>query len=104
MHLHLVHTKNDIDPLAFQEDTGGWTHSPGKLKWDFTDHLISNHSTSGSAKRIRHLGSKESNTGLLSTVQAQEIVWSSIIKQNNDQVLVEKERTGKNLLTKRNLL
>jgi hypothetical protein len=23
MHLHLVHTKNDIDPLAFQDDKGG---------------------------------------------------------------------------------
>jgi hypothetical protein len=29
---------------------------------------------------------------------------SSKIKQNNDRVLVQKERTGKNLLTKRNLL
>jgi hypothetical protein len=29
---------------------------------------------------------------------------SSRIKQNNDRVLVQKERTGKNLLTKRNLL
>jgi hypothetical protein len=23
MHLHPVHTKNDIDPLAFQNDKGG---------------------------------------------------------------------------------
>jgi hypothetical protein len=23
MHLHPVHTKNDIDPLAFQDDKGG---------------------------------------------------------------------------------
>jgi hypothetical protein len=23
MHLHLVHTNNDIDPLAFQNDKGG---------------------------------------------------------------------------------
>jgi hypothetical protein len=67
-------------------------------------HLISNHSAPGSANRIRHLGSIESNAGLLSTGQAQEIMRSSIIKQNNDWVLVQKECTGKNLLTKRNLL
>jgi hypothetical protein len=67
-------------------------------------HLIRNHSASGSANRIRHLGSIESNTGLLSTGQAQEIMRSSRIKQNNDRVLVQKERTDKNLFTKRNLL
>jgi hypothetical protein len=57
-----------------------------------------------SANRIRHLGSIESNVGLLSTGQAQEIMRSFRIKQNNDRLLVQKERTGKNLLTKRNLL
>jgi hypothetical protein len=67
-------------------------------------HLISIHLTSGSANRIRHLGSRESNAGLLSTGQAQEIMQSSRIKQNNDRVLVQKECTGKNLLTKKNLL
>jgi hypothetical protein len=77
---------------------------PSKLKWDFMGHLISNHSTSRSANRIRHLGSIESNIGILSTGQAQEIMRSTIIKQNNDRVLVQKERTSKNLLTKRNLL
>jgi hypothetical protein len=68
------------------------------------EHLISNHSASRSANRIRHLGSIESNAGLLSIGQAQEIMRSSRIKQNNDRVLIQKERTGKNLLTKRNLL
>jgi hypothetical protein len=77
---------------------------PSKFKWDFSGHLICNHSASGSANRIRHLGSIESNASLLSTGQAQEIMQSSRIKQNNDRVLVQKERTGKNLLTKRNLL
>jgi hypothetical protein len=67
-------------------------------------HLISIHLTSGSANRIRHLGSRKSNAGLLSTGQAQEIMQSSRIKQNNNRALVQKERTGKNLLTKKNLL
>jgi hypothetical protein len=67
-------------------------------------HLISNHSAPGSANRIRRLGSIESNVGLLSIGQAQEIMRSSRIKQNNDRVLIQKERTGKNFLTKRNLL
>jgi hypothetical protein len=66
MHLHPVHTKNDIDPLAFQDDKGGRKRLPDKLKWDFLGNLISNHSASESANRIRHLGSIESNVGLLS--------------------------------------
>jgi hypothetical protein len=74
------------------------------VPWDFMGHLISNHSTCESANRIRHLGSIDSNAGLLSIGQAQEIMRSSRIKQNNDRVLVQKERTVKNLLTKRNLL
>jgi hypothetical protein len=74
MHLHPVHIKNDIDPLTFQDNKGGRKHSPNRLKWDFTGHLISNHSASGSANRIRHLGSIESNTSLLSTDQAQKIM------------------------------
>jgi CRISPR/Cas system-associated protein Csm6 len=66
MHFHPVYTKNDIDPLTFQDDKSGRKHSPGKLKWDFTSHLISNHSASVSADRIRHLDSTESKLGLLS--------------------------------------
>jgi ABC-type lipopolysaccharide export system ATPase subunit len=89
MHLHLVHTKNDIDPLIFQDNKSGVKHLPSKLEWDFMGHLISNHSASESANRIRHLGSIESNAGLLSTGQAQEIMQSSRIKQNNDQVLIQ---------------
>jgi hypothetical protein len=54
-------------------------------------HLISNHSASGSANRIRHLGSIE-------------IMRSSRIKQNTDRMLIQKEHTCKNLLTKRNIL
>jgi hypothetical protein len=67
MHLHLVHTENDIDPLAFEDNKSGQKHSPDKLMWDFMDHLISNHSASGSADRVRNLGSTESKAGLLST-------------------------------------
>jgi hypothetical protein len=67
MHLHPVHTKNDIDPLAFQDDKSSQKHSPGKLKWDFTGHLISNHSTSRSVDRVRHLGSTENKPDLLGT-------------------------------------
>jgi hypothetical protein len=104
MHLHTVHTKNDIDPLIFQDNKSGMKHSPSKLEWDFTGHLISNHSASGSADRRRHLGSTESKAGLLTTGQAKEIMRSSKIKQNNDRVLLQKEHTSKNLLTKRNLL
>jgi hypothetical protein len=67
MHLHLVHTKNDIDSLTFQDDKSGRKYSPGKIKWDFTGYLISNHSASGGADRIRHLGSTKSKPDLLST-------------------------------------
>jgi hypothetical protein len=66
MHLHPVHTENGIDPLAFQDNRSGQKHSPGKLKCNFTGHLISNHSASGSADIVRHLGSTESKPGLLS--------------------------------------
>jgi hypothetical protein len=52
VHLHPVHTKNNINSLAFQDDKAGQKHSPNKLKWDFTDHPIGNHSASGSADRI----------------------------------------------------
>jgi CRISPR/Cas system-associated protein Csm6 len=67
MHLHLVHTKNDIDLVALQDNKSGRKHSPGKLKWDFMGHLISNHSASESADRVRLLGSTESKPDLLST-------------------------------------
>jgi hypothetical protein len=62
MHLHLVRTKNDIDFLTFQDDKSGRKHSLGKLKWDFMAHLISNHSASGSADRIRYLAQRVSPT------------------------------------------
>jgi hypothetical protein len=61
MHLHLVHTKNGIDPLIFQDNKSCVKHLPSKLEWDFTGHLISNYSTSGSVDRIRYFGSTESN-------------------------------------------
>jgi hypothetical protein len=66
MHLHPVHTKNDIDSLPFQDNKSGRKHSPVKLKWDFMGHLISNHSASESADRVRHLDNTESNPSLLS--------------------------------------
>jgi hypothetical protein len=66
MHLHLVHTKIDINPLPFQDNKSGKKHSPNKLKWDFMGHLISNHSASESADRVRHLDNTESNPSLLS--------------------------------------
>jgi hypothetical protein len=74
MHLHPVHAKNDIDSLTIQDDKSGGKHSPSKLKWDFTGHLISIHSASRSADRVRHLGSTESKPDLLSTSKAQEIM------------------------------
>jgi hypothetical protein len=104
MHFCLVHIKNGIHPLIFQDNKSGVKHLPSKLEWDFTGHLISNHLASSCADRIKHLGSTESNTDLLSTVKAQEIMQSSRIKQNNDRVLAQKECIGKNLLTKKNLL
>jgi hypothetical protein len=67
VHIHLVHTKNNINSLAFQDDKTGWEHSPDKLKWDFTGHPIGNHSASGSADRIWHFCSIESKLTLLST-------------------------------------
>jgi hypothetical protein len=67
VHLHLVHTKNGVDSLAFQDNKTGRKDTPNKLEWNFIDHLISNHSTSRSANRIRHLCSTESKLTLLST-------------------------------------
>jgi hypothetical protein len=67
MHLHPIHIENNIDPLEFQDNKSGQKHSLRKLKWDFMGHLISNHSASGSADRVRHLGSTESKPDLLST-------------------------------------
>jgi hypothetical protein len=52
VHLHPVHTKNNINSLAFQDDKAGQKHSPNKLKWDFMDHPIGNHSAFGGADRI----------------------------------------------------
>jgi hypothetical protein len=66
VHLHPVHTKNNIDSLTFQDDKTGQKHSPDKLKWDFTDHTINNHSTSRSANGIRGCGSTEVELGLSS--------------------------------------
>jgi hypothetical protein len=67
VNLHLVHTKNGIDSLAFQDNKTGQKDTPNKLEWNFIDHLIGNHSTSRSANRIRHLCSTESKLTLLST-------------------------------------
>jgi hypothetical protein len=67
VHLHPFHTKNGIDSLAFQDNKTGQKHSPDKLEWDFMDHLIGNHSASGSANRIWHQCSTESKLDLLST-------------------------------------
>jgi hypothetical protein len=67
VHLHPVHTINIIDSLAFQDDKTGQKHLPNKLKWDFTDHPIVNHSASGSADRIWYFCSTESKLSLLST-------------------------------------
>jgi hypothetical protein len=66
IHLHPVHTKDDINSLTFQDDKSGWKHSPNKPEWDFMNHLIVNHSTSGSANRIRGWCSTEVEFSLLS--------------------------------------
>jgi hypothetical protein len=104
VHHHPVHTKNDINSLTFQDNKIGRKYSPSKLEWDFTGHTISNHSASGSVDRIRHFGSTESRLSLLSTGYAHEVMRSSIIKQYNDWVLIQEERTSKNFLTRRNIL
>jgi hypothetical protein len=52
--LHPVHTKNDIYSLTFQDDETGWEHSPDEFKWNYTDHMIGNHSASGSGNGIRY--------------------------------------------------
>jgi hypothetical protein len=49
VHLHPVHTQNNICPLTFQDNETGREHSSDKLEWDFMDHAIDNHSTSESA-------------------------------------------------------
>jgi hypothetical protein len=67
MHLHLVHTKNDIDSLTFQDDKSGGIHSPSKLECDFMDHLVGNHSASRSANGIRGWCSTEVELGLSNT-------------------------------------
>jgi hypothetical protein len=67
MHLHPVHTENNVNFLTFQNDKSGWKHSPNMLEWDFMDHLVGNHSASGGANGIWHLGSTESKLSLLST-------------------------------------
>jgi hypothetical protein len=66
MHLHLVHTKNDIDSLTFQDNKSARKHSPSKLEWDFMDHLVGNHLASGSANRIRSWCSTKVELGLSS--------------------------------------
>jgi hypothetical protein len=66
MHLHPIHAKNDTDSLTFQDDKSGGKHSSSKLKWDFMDHVIGNHSASGSADRIRGWCSTGVQLGLLS--------------------------------------
>jgi hypothetical protein len=58
----------------------------------------------GSANGIRGWCSIEVELGLSSTGYVQENMRSSKIEQNNDRVLIPKERTSKNFLTRRNLL
>jgi hypothetical protein len=64
--LHSVHTENNIDSLAFQDDKTGQEHLPNMLEWDFTDHPIGNHSASRSANRIWYFCSIERKLSLLS--------------------------------------
>jgi hypothetical protein len=52
VHHHPIHTKNDINPLAFQDDKTCQEHSPDKLEWDFMDDLISSHLDPGSVNGI----------------------------------------------------
>jgi hypothetical protein len=67
VHLHLVHTKNNIDSLAIQDDKTSREHSHDKLEWDFMGHPIGNHSADGSGDIIWHFCSTESKLSLLST-------------------------------------
>jgi hypothetical protein len=66
MHLHPVHTKDGINSLTFQDNKSDGKHSPSKLERDFMNHLIGNHSASGSANGIRDWCSTEVELGLLS--------------------------------------
>jgi hypothetical protein len=72
--LHPVHIQNHIYSLTFQDDEAGQKHSPDKLKWNCTDHMISNHSTLGSGNEIRYRCSPESKLSLLSTGWAHEVM------------------------------
>jgi hypothetical protein len=67
VHLHPVHTQNNIYLLTFKDDKTGREHSLDKLEWDFMDHTIGNHSASGSANGIQYFCSPESKLSLLST-------------------------------------
>jgi hypothetical protein len=67
VHLHLVHSQNNIYSLTFQDDKTGQEHSPDKLESDFMDHMIDNNSASGSANGIQYFSSIESKLSLLST-------------------------------------
>jgi hypothetical protein len=40
VHLHLVHTKNNIDSLTFENHKTSRKHTPDKLEWDFMDHTM----------------------------------------------------------------
>jgi hypothetical protein len=64
---HPAHTKNNIYPLAFQDDKTGQNCSPNKLEWDFTDHTIGNHLPSEGANIIWCVCSPKSQLSLLST-------------------------------------
>jgi hypothetical protein len=104
VHLHLVHTKNNIDSLAIQDDKTSREHSHDKLEWDFMGHPIGNHSADGSADIIWHFCSTESKLSLLSTGLAHEVIRCSKIELYNDWMLQQEEHTSKNFLTRRNLL
>jgi hypothetical protein len=64
---HSVHTKNNIYPLAIQDDKTGQKCSPSNLEWDFTGQMIGNHSASRSANKIWCVRSPKSQLSLLST-------------------------------------
>jgi hypothetical protein len=67
MHLHPVHNKNDINSLTFKDDKSGGKHSLSKLKRDFMDYLVGNHSASRSANGIRDWCSTWVELGLSNT-------------------------------------
>jgi hypothetical protein len=52
--LHPIHTNNNIYSLTIQCDETGRKHSPDELQRNCMDHMIGNHSASGSGDGIRY--------------------------------------------------